>query len=147
MNPYRFIFQVSMTTIIVCVVYLLLHLLPFKSFVDIEYINYEDVCIGSDKQFVESKREVVWPIQAHVYAQVVKIEGVKVIETTINREDLFGYEESGIATLQIKWSEPFEEEGLYGVNSWIDMRPLPFITIKDFNSYKDNQFRVIDCGV
>lgn len=144
-SPYRLIFHISSLAILFMVMYLLLHLIPFQWFVDIDYVDYEDICVGEQVQTVLTDRRTTWPTQAHVYSQVVKIEGVKIIETTISRESNYGYEESGFQEFLVKWDEPFDEEGRYGVNSWIEIYPLPFITIREFESYTNDQFNVMSC--
>lgn len=145
-TPYRIIFQISATAILAMLFYLALHLIPFSWFVSIEYVHNNDVCLGSDVQTLYSQREVWYPIKAHVYSQIVKIEGVKVIETTIDRDASYGYEEDGFVDFTIRWSEPFTEVGSYGVNSWIEIYPLPFITVKEFSPYQQALFNVIKCN-
>jgi len=125
---------------------LLLYMIPFSWFVDIKSEAYSDVCVGDTKQVVVSERTPRWGIRGHVYAQVVKFEGQSIIETTIDRETEFGYEPNTAgSTYTVRWSEPFEEPGLYGVNSWVTISPLPLVRTTDFKEAEDYKFNVINC--
>jgi hypothetical protein len=148
------IFQSSFTAIIIMVVYITLHFIPFSWFVDIDedkYIAF-DTCVGSDVVTYQSERVPSWGILGSTYSQIVRFDGQEVTETTISRGTQkkpvsFGYEAGTTgATYQTRWDEPFNTPGVYGANEWITIQPLPFISIKKFNKAEDTKFNVVECS-
>lgn len=145
---YEFVYKGSITAIVLMLVYVALHFIPFSWFVDVKELTYLDTCTGSDIVVVESERYPAWGMRGYVYAQVVLIDDAFVRETTIDRSSKFGYEvDTGLVSYDTKWSSPLSQTGRYGVNSWEEIYPLPGITIKNFTPYKDAQFNVIECNI
>ena len=134
-------------------IYGALHLLPYSWFVDVTKLEFQDTCVGSNTTTVYTEREPVWGIEGTVWSQLIKFEGQTALETTIfrasDRENgrvSFAYEpDSTSSTYQIQWNQPILEPGLYGVNEWIDITPIPFVHIKKFNSASEETFNVIIC--
>lgn len=130
-----------------------IHFVPYRVFVDVHSLAFDDICIGSNISTVHSERYPLWGMQGSVWSQVVKFEDQKMIETTIYRHSeqengrvIFAYEPNTTSTsYQIRWDQPFLEVGTYGVNEWVSIYPLPFVEIKTFKDAKDFQFNVIEC--
>jgi len=126
--------------------------LPFSLYVDIEVLEAQDVCVGSNHINIYSERHPRWGILGQSYSEIVRFDDTFIYETTIKRGEVnnqisYGYEEdTDKVFFQTDWSEPFTEVGEYGINSWNTIYPLPFIVIKDFSRAEDNRFRVVECG-
>jgi len=145
---YDYIYKGSVTAIVLMGVIVGIHSIPFSWFVDIKSINYLDTCVGSDIITIESERYPRWNIKAHAYEQLIYIDGSLIRETSIDRVANFGYEvDSGFATFDTRWSGTIDKPGTYGINSWVEIYPIPGVTIKKFTSYKDARFNVVNCDV
>ena len=129
--------------------YAFLHFIPFSQFVDITYFEIADACVGDDTVHVDTNRTVAWGIEGKAWSQVIKFEDPLNIETSIYRAggtDSFGYEpDTTSASYEIQLSKPLTDPGEYGLNEWVTIYPLPFISIKTFNDAADNKFNVIVC--
>lgn len=120
--------------------------LPFSFYVSKVSLEAGDVCVGEDTQMFHNERTPRWGIRGETFSQVIKFAGQERTETTIDRHASFGYEpDTDSATYQVKWSEPFEKAGTYGVNEWVTIYPLPFIEVQNFTDAADLQFNVIPC--
>jgi len=140
--------------------------IPFSFFVDVSRLDAQDVCLGDNHVEYSSERKIAAPwswlkigVEGGTWGQVVKFEDQKVLETTIfralpdgtqagpNNLVSFGYEpNTDSATYNAAFTEPFNDPGIYGVNEWITIWPLPFVPIKKFNPAGDTMFAVIDCS-
>ena len=154
MSIYDYLYRGSALAILLMLVYTTLHFIPFSWFVDVKSVTTNDACIGATQLWVDSERTPLWDIRGKVYAEIVEITDERVSETTIYREDNFGYETAdGFSRYPTSWNRKgegdqlhaFYREGTYGINSWVEIYPLPFITIKQFEPYTDDIFNVVEC--
>lgn len=119
---------------------------PYSWFIRQNSIVYFDMCVGSDTQLVVADRDILWPMRGRSFSQVVKIDNQTLIETTMTRDAQFGYEEDGIVSYYVRWDEPVLETGHYGVQSYIEIYPLPGITVTTFEAIdEEREFDVVEC--
>lgn len=134
---------------------------PISWYVDIDRDSYKalDACTGTSVITYVSERTPRWGIQGETYSQIVRFEGINVIETTIHRGELdrpitFGYEPNTFSVqYETTWFETqdgiyyWPDEGVYGANEWVTIYPLPLIERSWFNSAADTKFRITNCDV
>ena len=126
---------------------LVLTFIPFSFFVDIESVEYHDMCVGSDTQLVTALRDVRINsgINAHVFGELFKYNDQVKLETVIKREAEFVYQVSeNPVTYEIRWDSPITEIGSYGASEQITIEPT-LIKKTAYFSEDDHRFNVTEC--
>ena len=127
-----------------------LNILPFSTYVDINDIKYEDMCVGDDLQVISGQRDV-WSfgdVKGHVFAELYILDEQTIFETTIKRETDFTYQyEPDPFAFEIRWSEPVRKTGRYGVHDIVTINPLPGVYKSTNLEEFDRTFNVIDCEI
>jgi len=122
-------------------------LAPFNWFIQVESIEYSDMCIGDTKQTVTTNRHAVWDISGEADTLLIFYTDDNLrIETDIRRSSTFTYE-SDIKDVEfeVEWDKPVTRAGKYGVQSTEIIYPLWFWPIRIFNPAEERTFNVIDC--
>ena len=122
-----------------------LWLAPFNFFVDIEYVDHQDVCEGETVQTVVSMRQVKWKggYEGHIFSELYRFEDGLKYETVIKRDTDFLYQPSDEPVrYQIEWSEPLPV-GDYGVSSLVKINPVFEKT--DYRNEETQRFSVVKC--
>lgn len=147
------ILDIVLASMILAAVYMLLLLIPFEWFVDVEKVTWSDMCVGDQIQRgVTSERTALFDISGSAYGEAIYLENGQRIETTIKRGSLeeqiiFTYEaDIDSATYDVLWNSPFQTPGTYGVQDTITIYPLPFLPIKKIFLAEDNTFNVEVCN-
>jgi len=123
------------------------YFMPFSSFVDIDYIYYQDACANEDFQTVITLREVKWrdEYRATAFEQLFRYEGDEKIETTITRKSDFIYQRSGSPVVfEIDWNKklPAGDYGVY-TSTVLDAGFLK----KDIRTEDTQRFTVKECNI
>lgn len=121
-------------------------LAPFSFFVDIEYVDHQDVCAGESIQTVFSMRNVKWSdsYEGHITAELYRYEDGYKYETVIRRDDTFIYQKSDEEVrYQIEWNNAILEPGEYGVSSLVTIDPV--FKKQDYQGEDEQKFNVINC--
>ena len=122
-----------------------MYFLPFNFFVDIKYLEHQDVCAGEDIQTVISLRDVKFTDQyeGHIKSELVKFENNFIKETIIKRETDFFYEKNDKPVIyEVQWNKPLPL-GEYGVNSLVTIDTV--FEKQDFRGAETQRFSVVDC--
>lgn len=146
------ILNITLAGLIAFATYSGLVLIPFSLFVDVERVDWPDMCVGDYIQReVTSYRTALFDIPGSTYGEAVYLTDGQRIETIIKRGSLdeqitFTYEgEIDYAVYDVLWNRPFTKPGLYGVQDTVTIYPLPFLPIRKIFHAEDNTFNVIDC--
>ena len=124
---------------------LFMYFAPFSFFVDIDYVDHQDVCAGEKVQTVLSMRKVRWgdTYEGHIIAELHQFDDELKYETTIRRDDTFIYQKSDDEVIyQIKWSDNLPA-GEYGVASLVTIEPG--FRKQNYRSEEDQRFTVYEC--
>ena len=138
--------------------FVLFSLVPYSWYVDVTKLEYGDICVGDQIVPVQTNRVMSWPfnnfgIKGDVWSQLVLFENDLKLETTIYRDSRredgrveFAYEpNSTTSDFDIKLSEPIDHAGVYGLNEWPSINPLPFIWVQTFIPAEQTKFNVLEC--
>jgi hypothetical protein len=140
---YTNLLNLILVTLFVALIYVGLLLVPFSWWVNLVYIDYQDMQCGESVQTVISERYPLWPMPGTYQAQLVRYEeNGSIVETVYTRQGTFGYEGPGTVTYEIEWSQPIKNPGTYGVSTFVDIRPLPFISAIKYERPDDFLFNV-----
>lgn len=119
-----------LVVIIFFLVTLAAFVVPFNFFVDVDSVNFKNMCQGDSLQLLETYRKVKWleAYTAHVQSDVIKFENQKKVETTLFRSRDFIYQKSETqpVVVTIEWNKPIMEPGVYGVNEIVTIEPFLF---------------------
>jgi len=123
---------------------------PFSWFIQIESIEYSDICVGDTTQIATSERHAVWDIYGEAETLLIfYTEDNLRIETDIRRSAKYTYE-SDIKDVQFEvvWDKPVTKAGTYGVQSHETIYPFWFMPVRTTHKAIDRQFNafnVLDC--
>lgn len=137
------ILDITILGLILLSVWLAIHLIPFSFWVDVKYVEYDDMKCGDSLQLAHTERYPLWPMKGTFQSQLFRFEDGDVIETTIKRDGFFAYEGDGHVTFEAEWSQPVTQAGTYGVATFREIYPLPFITSESFTPAEDVIFKVV----
>ena len=120
--------------------------IPFSFFVDVEYVDFKDMCVGDKEQSVHANRTSILDVDGISKDRMIYFTNGLRIETDITRTSAsFIYEkDSTEATYDITWNKAPTLIGTYGVQSDVVARPFWFWPIEDFFPVEDT-FEVKNC--
>lgn len=123
-----------------------LYFMPFNSFVDIDYVHYQDTCSDQELQTVITLREVKWRDEYHAtsFEQLFRYDGDEKIETTITRKTDFIYQKSDTPVkFEIDWNKKLPP-GEYGVYTTTKIEAGFKKT--DIRLEDTQRFKVVECN-
>ena len=142
----------TLWTLVVAMIVLLYVFAPFSWFVQLDSIEYSDICVGDTKQIVTSNRHAIWDINGEAKTLLVFYSDDNLrIETDIRRSSTFTYE-SDIehVEFELEWDKPITRVGTYGVQSTETIYPFWFMPVRTFHAPETRLFQVfnvIDCDL
>lgn len=150
----KFEMHVAYLVLAFAIYYVGFSLIPFNWYVDVTKLEFQDMCVGSDTVTVHTHRVPQWGMEGDVWSQVVLYENDLRLETTIHRKSdrpdgrvAFAYESDRTeVNYDVRFDQPIETPGLYGLSEWVNIYPLPFIKVKKYIPAEDTQFNVIECN-
>ena len=146
--------SVALISVFIAILYFgIFSFLPFGFWVDVDRIEWTDVCVGGDtNEKVIAYRTSLFDIRGSGYGSAILFEGEQRIETTIKRASLeeqitFTYESAfNRAVYDVRWNEPYENIGEYGAQDTVTLYPLPLIKVSKVFRAEDNRFNVVECN-
>ena len=137
---------------VLLIAYASLYIIPVSWFVDVQEIEWQDTCAGSDIIDVHATRTPRWTFGGTSYSELVRFDGDAVYETVYRRgtrskpKDWTYEKNTYYVEYGTLWNTAINEPGEYAVRSWQVLNPLPLVYRSEYiDESETNRFNVIVC--